>query len=126
VEHLTTADFKRLRELIKGMRDAGKRRAAHELVALDLEFHSVINARSGHRLLLEVLASVGVYTRGFIVHNSTYYARQRDLQFVANSHTLLLEALLTRDPERAEQAVHGHIQSALASLVAAAGTEQTT
>jgi hypothetical protein len=32
----------------------------------------------------EVLASVGVYTRGFIVHTRSYYARQPDLQFVAN------------------------------------------
>ena len=66
-----------------------------------------------------MLASVGVYTRGFIVHTRSYYARQRDLQFVANSHALLLEALLTREPDRAEQAVHAHIQSALASLTAA-------
>jgi DNA-binding GntR family transcriptional regulator len=80
----------------------------------------VINTRSEHRLLLEVLASVGVYTRGFIVHTRSYYAEQRDLQFVANSHALLLEALLTREPDRAEQAVHAHIQSALASLTAEA------
>jgi DNA-binding GntR family transcriptional regulator len=118
VEHLTAADFKRMRELIRDMRDAGKRRASDELVALDLELHGLINVRSEHRLLLEVLASVGVYTRGFIVHTRSYYARQRDLQFVANSHTLLLEALLSRDAERAEKAVHAHVQSALASLAA--------
>src|SRR5437879_5548901 len=41
VERLTAADFKRLRDLIKDMRDAGRRRASHELVALDLEFHSL-------------------------------------------------------------------------------------
>jgi DNA-binding GntR family transcriptional regulator len=118
VEHLTAADFKQLRALIKSMRQAGRRRAWHELVALDLDFHVLINTRSEHRLLLDVLASVGVYTRGFIVHTSSYYDRQRDLQFVANSHALLLDALLTRDPERAERAVHAHIESALASLAA--------
>jgi DNA-binding GntR family transcriptional regulator len=123
VERLTTADFKRLRELIKAMRDAGKRRASYDLVALDLEFHSLINTRSEHRLLLEVLASVGVYTRGFIVHTRSYYTRQPDLQFVANSHALLLDALLTREPDRAEQAVHAHIESALASLAAAASVD---
>jgi DNA-binding GntR family transcriptional regulator len=118
VERLTAADFKQLRALIKSMREAGRRRAAHELVALDLEFHVLVNTRSEHRLLLDVLASVGVYIRGFIVHTSTYYARQRDLQFVANSHALLLDALLTRNPEKAERAVHEHIESALASLAA--------
>ncbi|HEX8967574.1 MAG TPA: GntR family transcriptional regulator [Chloroflexota bacterium] len=116
VRHLTPADFKRLRELVKRMRDAGRRGAADELVALDLEFHEMVNTRSNHRLLLEVLASVGVYTRGFVVHTKTYYARRRDLQLVADSHARLLEDLLTRDPERAERAVHAHIQSALASL----------
>src|SRR5438128_944967 len=43
VVQLTTADFKRLRELVKDMRSAGRRRAPHDLVALDLEFHNVIN-----------------------------------------------------------------------------------
>jgi DNA-binding GntR family transcriptional regulator len=102
------------------MRGAGKRGASEELIALDLEFHELINTRSNHRLLLEVLSLVGVYTRGFVVHTKRYYARQRSLQFVANSHALLLEALATRDPEQAEQAVHAHIQSALASLTSAA------
>ena len=126
VEHLSTADFKRLRELVRDMRTAARRRASHDLVALDLEFHNVINTRSEHRLLLEVLASVGVYTRGFVVHTRSYYARQRDLLFVANSHALLLEALLTREPDQAEQAMHAHIQSALASLTAASTEEETS
>jgi DNA-binding GntR family transcriptional regulator len=120
---LTTADIKRLREIIGAMRTAGKRRAMDTLVALDLEFHALINKRSNHRLLLDVLASVGVYTRGFIVHLKSYYSSQPNLQFVANSHALLLEALLTREPDRAEQAVHHHIESALASLTRARSGE---
>ncbi|MGI9149377.1 MAG: GntR family transcriptional regulator [Chloroflexota bacterium] len=119
VANLTEADFKHLRQIVKQMRDAGRRQEPLKLVALDLDFHDVINNRASHRLLLEVLASVAVYTRGFIVHTKSYYARQVDLQFVANSHALLLEELLTRDPARAEQAVHAHIQSALATLAAA-------
>ena len=101
------------------MRDAARRRASHDLVALDLEFHSRDQHALGASAAAGGAGSVGVYTRGFIVHTRSYYARQRDLQFVANSHALLLEALLTREPDRAEQAVHAHIQSALASLTAA-------
>src|SRR5438093_583787 len=123
VSNLTDANFKHLREIVKQMRDASRRQEPHKLVALDLEFHDVINTHARHHLLLEVLASVAVYTRGFIVHTKSYYARQVDLQLVANSHALLLEELLTRDPARAEQAVHAHIQSALASLAATAGPE---
>ncbi len=116
VAHLTAADFKRMRAIVTQMRTAARRRAAQDLVSLDLEFHDVINRRSNHRLLLEVLASVGVYTRGFIVHTRRYYSHQPDLEFVANSHARLLEALQTRDASTAEQAVHEHIESALASL----------
>ncbi len=126
VANLADANFKHLREIVKQMRDAGRRQEPHKLVALDLEFHEVINTHSRHRLLLEVLASVAVYTRGFIVHTKSYYARQVDLQFVANSHALLLEELLPRDPARAEQAVHAHIQTALASLTAPAGPDGAT
>src|SRR5260370_41599154 len=114
--NVAEADFKHLRDIYNKMRDAGRRQEPHKLLALDLEFHDVINTHSRHRLLLEVLASVAVYTRGFIVHTKSYYARQVDLQFVANSHALLLDELLTRDPAPAEQAVPPPIQSALASL----------
>jgi DNA-binding GntR family transcriptional regulator len=126
VANLTTDDFKRLRQLVRDMRDAGKRGDCEELVSLDLEFHELINRRSNHRLLLEVLASVGVYTRGFVAHTRSYYARQRGLQFVANAHVLLLHALLKRDPEQAEQAVHAHIQSALALMFSAQPARAST
>jgi DNA-binding GntR family transcriptional regulator len=119
VTHLTQADFVRLDEIVQQMRAAGDRKLPHELVALDLEFHQLINTRSEHRLLLEVLGSVAVYTRGFIVHTRSYYGRQADLAFVANSHAALLEELRAGEPERAQLAVKHHIQSALASLVAA-------
>jgi DNA-binding GntR family transcriptional regulator len=104
------------------MHVAGQQKQAQELVALDLEFHQLVNARSNHRLLLEVLGSVAIYTRGFIVHTKSYYGRQRDLTFVARSHALLLDELRSRDPQRAERAVHQHIESALASLAHDAGT----
>jgi DNA-binding GntR family transcriptional regulator len=118
VAELTAADFKRLRAIVTAMRNAGKRRASDDLTILDFDFHDLINRRSNHRLLLDVLASVSVYTRGFIVHLKHYYLQQTDLQFVANSHALLLEALLSREPDRAEQAVHVHVEHALASLQA--------
>ncbi len=121
VANLTDRDYRLLEDIVEQMRVAGQHKQAHELVALDLEFHQLVNARSNHRLLLEVLGSVAVYTRGFIVHTKSYYGRQTDLTFVARSHALLLEELRSREPERAERAVHQHIETALASLAPAAG-----
>jgi Tat protein secretion system quality control protein TatD with DNase activity len=114
------ADFAELEALVARMADAGQRLAGDELVALDLQFHQLVNERSNNRLLLEVLDSVAVYIRGFIVHTRNYWATQVSLAFVANSHRVLLAELRARDPERADRAVHHHVQSALASLMGAA------
>ena len=117
VANLTAEDFLQLELLVERMRDAGERLAGDELVSLDLAFHELVNARSKHRLLLELLDSVAVYVRGFVVHTRNYWATQASLAFVANSHQLLLDELRTRDPERADRAVHFHVETALASLI---------
>ncbi|MBV9357606.1 MAG: GntR family transcriptional regulator, partial [Chloroflexi bacterium] len=117
VANLTAEDFLQLELLVERMRDAGERLAGDELVSLDLAFHELVNLRSKHRLLLELLDSVAVYVRGFVVHTRNYWATQASLAFVANSHQLLLDELRTRDPERADRAVHFHVETALASLI---------
>ena len=60
------------------------------------------------------MASLAMYTRGFIVHTKNYYGR--DLQQVATSHAELVEALLSHDPARAEAAAQAHIRRAAARL----------
>ena len=117
VANLTEADFAELDRLVARMADAGERLAGDELVGLDLQFHQLVNERSNHRLLLEMLDSVAVYVRGFVVHTRNYWATQVSLAFVANSHRLLLAELRARDPDRADRAVHYHVQTALASLM---------
>src|SRR5215212_8015376 len=70
VRNLTPKDRERLAK-IPGL----MRQAAHEN---DVELHDLIVARSGHRLLQEVLATIAVYSRGFIVHTKDYYDTQLD------------------------------------------------
>jgi GntR family transcriptional regulator, transcriptional repressor for pyruvate dehydrogenase complex len=95
-------------------RDAVADGDVNRLVKLDLELHESIVTRANHRLLREVLDSIAVYSRGFIVHTKSYY--DADLAQVADSHERLVAEILSGDPRRAEVAVQEHIREAAARL----------
>lgn len=114
VANLTVADQARLREIPTLMRQAALARDTNRLVSLDIELHDLIVSRSGHRLLQEVLASIAVYSRGFIVHTKDYYGAA--LTEVADSHKHLVDGVLTLDPLRAESAAQQHIREAAGRL----------
>jgi DNA-binding GntR family transcriptional regulator len=114
VKHLTPGDARRLREIPKLMRQVARRADRAALVTLDLEFHELVLSRSQHHLLQAVLASLAVYTRGFIVHTKNYYGA--DLAQVATAHERLAEALVSGDPVRAEAAAQAHIREAAERL----------
>lgn len=114
VRNLSPADCQRLRQIPDRMRAAAERRDLQELITLDLELHDLVIARANHSLLQRVLASIAVYSRGFIVHTKTYYGE--NLLQVAESHQLLVDELLTLDPARAEAAVQKHIAEAAERL----------
>ena len=114
IRNLTAEDRARLRAIPLDMRAAAAERDTNRLVKLDLELHDLIVARSNHRLLQDVLESIAVYSRGFIVHTKTYY--DADLEQVADSHELLVREILSGDPQRAEAAVQEHIREAAARL----------
>jgi DNA-binding GntR family transcriptional regulator len=114
VRNLTAEDRERLRAIPALMRQASDERDVNHLIELDLELHDLIVARANHRLLQEVLSSIAVYSRGFIVHTKTYYGD--DLSQVADSHERLVNEVLSGDPRRAEAAVQEHIREAAARL----------
>jgi len=114
VRNLTSADRERLLAIPGLMRQAAQEPDVNRLIELDLELHELVVARSGHRLLQEVLASIAVYSRGFIVHTKAYY--DTDLEQVADSHEQLVAELVSGDPWRAEAAAQQHIREAAARL----------
>jgi len=114
IRNLTTEDRERLRSIPVTMRAAAAEGDVNRLVKLDLELHELIVSRSNHRLLQDVLDSIAVYSRGFIVHTKSYY--DADLGQVADSHERLVREILTGDAARAEAAVQEHIREAAARL----------
>jgi DNA-binding GntR family transcriptional regulator len=123
VRNLTDADRARLAVIPGHMREAAASSDVNRLIELDLELHDLIVARSGHRLLQDVLASIAVYSRGFIVHTKAYY--DTDLGQVAESHEDLVAEILSGDPRRAEEAVQLHIRDAAARLRQMRAAQQT-
>jgi DNA-binding GntR family transcriptional regulator len=114
VANLTPADQARLREIPTLMRQAALAKDVNRLVSLDIELHDLIVGRSNHHLLQDVLASIAVYSRGFIVHTKAYYGAA--LIEIADSHAHLVEEVLTLDPRRAEAAAQEHIREAASRL----------
>ncbi|MCC6176690.1 MAG: GntR family transcriptional regulator [Chloroflexi bacterium] len=110
VRHFKTEDRHRLTEIPNQMRHAALESDINRLIELDLELHDLIVARSNHRLLQDMLASIAVYTRGFIVHTKSYYGT--DLIRVADLHERLVSELLSGEPHRAEAAVQEHVREA--------------
>lgn len=114
VRNLTPEDCRRLRRIPKLMREAAAAGDVQQLAVLDLELHELIVARANHALLQDLLASIAVYSRGFVVHTKTYYGS--DLSQVAVSHERLVDEILTLDPHRAEAAIQDHIREAAERL----------
>jgi len=124
VRNLTAEDKERLAAIPGLMRRAASDGDVNRLIELDLELHELIVARSNHRLLQEVIASIAVYSRGFIVHTKSYY--DTDLSQVADSHERLVADVLSGDPHRAEAAVQEHIREAAARLRRMRAKQQQT
>ena len=124
VRNFTAEDRDRLAAISGLMRRAAADADVNRLIELDLELHDLIVARSNHRLLQDVLASIAVYSRGFIVHTKAYY--DADLGQVADSHERLVAEVLSGDPRRAEVAVQEHIREAAARLRRMRAEQQQT
>jgi DNA-binding GntR family transcriptional regulator len=77
-------------------------------------FHEAIGARGGGRWLSaenkRLAAAVEPYVR-------VYLTQLEKARFTVDGHVALLEALLTRDPERAEAAMRDHVLSTVLELV---------
>ena len=104
-------DVRHLRGLIETMRSASQRGDKHATIAADIEFHAHIVELSENRVLKQLWQSLRLATTTFLTVSVTH----RPLQELAERHTVVLEALVSRDGAVAEAAMRSHI-SDLADL----------
>lgn len=103
---LDDATFLRLEEKLAAMRDAVIREDAHGQARADADFHHLIISASGNRMLEHVWQSM----RLSITTCVTYAVTHRSLHEITERHVPLLEALRSRDPNRAEAEIRRHIE----------------
>ena len=102
---LTNEDLAGLRDLIDTMRAASLRGDKQTTIEADIEFHSRIVSASGNRLLKQFWQSLRLATTTFLTVSVTH----RPLEELAERHTVVLDALVSRDCAAAEAAMRSHI-----------------
>lgn len=106
VERLTEEDLAHLDAMVAEMVRLGEAGEVRTMITLDIEFHTRICRIADHKLLARLWSTVNP-------HLWTYVAVRGLLDLpaerVARRHHAVLEALRTRDPKRAEQAMQDHL-----------------
>jgi len=93
--------------ILADMQLAGDRGDYARMIDLDLEFHLVLWTCAGNQLLLQVLEGLSQQFRLFLTLNWKFHG---GLENVAQNHRHVVEAVASRDPTRAEQALHAHVR----------------
>jgi DNA-binding GntR family transcriptional regulator len=95
-----------LEELIGSMCEAAARDDHRAEADADHAFHHAIVKASGNNMLAHVWQTMRLSITTCVTHSVTH----RSLHEIAERHWVVLEALRSRDPDRAEAAIRRHIE----------------
>jgi DNA-binding GntR family transcriptional regulator len=103
---ITSDDAETLRNILYEMIDAGRRQDLNGMTRADNEFHETVLKIAGNRLLHQL------WQRLFFGYWTLATARREreDLEYLAKRHEELLDALCSREPEAAAEAMRHHIE----------------
>jgi GntR family transcriptional regulator of gluconate operon len=114
VARATEADFAQLQSYVNRMEELRRLGRLHQLAEPDLAFHRRMVVMSGSRRLLTAWElTTGPLPALLSLTDAFYYAQP----CAVATHQQLLDALRTRDPVRADQAVREHLARAEATIV---------
>jgi len=107
----TEADVEQLAALIEDMRTALQAHDIEEIADIDLRFHGLIVEVSGFTLLRRTWSSLDglVRLRSYQALGLPGRAAKYFLETGITSHTILIDALRSRDPERSAEAGRQHV-----------------
>ena len=108
VERITDAELRDLEEEWDLMEFYAKKKDAQKVLELNSTFHDRIYASTRSRFMAQVLRSYKRYinkTRKSVFYDETY------LMAILKEHREILEAIKSRDKERAVRAVSEHLES---------------
>jgi DNA-binding GntR family transcriptional regulator len=114
VRRLTENDLATLERVTRDMRDAANAGDFARVLECDYAFHRHLIQLAGHDLLQEIWRTTDAKIRVYLSATNHMHV---DLKSIARSHRVVLDALGTRDPEKARRATMKHIEEALDLVV---------
>jgi DNA-binding GntR family transcriptional regulator len=102
------ATLSRMRRLLDGMRDAASRGDAHGQALLNSEFHTCVIEASANHTVQRLWVVLEPFARTYL----TATAPGVDLNWLAERHVAIIDALEARDPERAAAVMRTHAREA--------------
>ena len=114
VHRATADDFTALERVTRDMREAANAGDFSRVLECDYAFHRYLIQLAGHDLLEEIWRTTDAKIRVYLSATNHMHV---DLQTIAKSHRVVLDALRTRDPEKARRATMKHIEEALDRVV---------
>jgi DNA-binding GntR family transcriptional regulator len=103
----------RMGGLLDGMRAAAARGDAHSQALLNSDFHTCVIEASGNHTVQRLWIILEPFARTYL----TAAAPGADLNWLAERHVAILDALRAHDPERAAQVMRTHAREAEEQVV---------
>jgi DNA-binding GntR family transcriptional regulator len=109
---ITPLEVGRLKAIVDSMEESTLQARYEQLVGLNVRFHDVVYRAAGNATLERVASDLRVFVRRF----ARPFVDPERAEEVLAEHREILEALETRDPDRAEVAARHHLATARDAL----------
>ena len=112
---IDAATLRRMRQLLDDMRASAKRGDAHAQAIHNSEFHTCVIEASGNRTIQRLWTVLEPFARTYM----TASMPGADLNWLADRHVTIIDALAARDPEKAAAAMRQHAHEAESQVMRA-------
>jgi len=123
IRQLTDADVRQLRQIHRDFLDAIRKNDSAQVTMLDERFHNTIVGCSKNKLLININRQISGYFESF--RNRTFRIRQ-NMQNAIGPHTAILEAIISKDSELAEEEMRLHLEKVCEDLEASRSLNEST
>jgi DNA-binding GntR family transcriptional regulator len=112
-ERITDKELEHLEEILEQMLEAAKNGDVVNRTAFNNEFHDAIISVSGNKLIARLSRNLRFASWSHTSGSLT----SMDHIGIAKRHTLIIDSLRSRDPDRAEKVMRDHIMNSFKGLV---------
>ncbi|WP_135554738.1 GntR family transcriptional regulator [Paenibacillus cymbidii] len=120
---VTDEECERFRSVLADMSDKAANKNRDGLAAANERFHALVRETCGNPLIVNILTTISAFGSGF---------RKRALEFDSEmalgfqEHRAIIEAIVSRDPELAEQKMKQHIVRTIRDVLAGEAGHETS